>query len=475
MMLKKHKILVLTIILSLLGMLGIISTWLYGNYVNRREIVVAEVERSLFNSIQVYYDKNEDSIRENRTSQFNKDGEVFAQKIKRIYSRADTVLVKNLWDSLAKERLSRVGNRHRNYRNKNDSSAIIPSFMLQNINFNESTLLSIDSLLEVSLRDKSMFFETKVVLDTFEDRKSSRPKSAVIFDDSGSIITRPILVNPSNNQFLLARFHQPVLYLISHMAFQIIISLLLIAALMGTFVYLLKTISRQNRLAVLRKSFVNNMTHELKTPVATVMAAVEAVQRYGAKEDKVKMDKYLDISQRELQHLAGMIEKVLQLDIDEVNGIILQVEKVNLADIIEESIEVVKLGAKKAVNITLNIQSKTTMMVADASHMKNVINNLLDNAVKYSHDPVNISIQLTDNSESMILKIEDDGLGIESVYVNNIFDMFFRVPNGDLHTVKGFGLGLAYVKLVVQQHQGHIKVESIKGKGTVFTINLPKE
>lgn len=458
-----------------MGILGIISTWLYGNYVNRREIVVAEVERSLFNSIQAYYDKNEDYIRENRTSQFNKDGKVFAQRIKNIYSNADTVLVKNLWDSLAKERISRYGNRHRNYRNKNESSAIIPSFMLQSINFDEKTLQSIDSLLEGSLRDKSMYFETYVVVDTFEDRRSARPKSRVVFDESGSIITRPILVNPANNQFLLAKFDQPILYLIGHMAVQIIISLLLIAALIGTFIYLLKTISRQNRLAVLRKSFVNNMTHELKTPVATVMAAVEAVQRYGAKEDKVKMNKYLDISQRELQHLAGMIEKVLQLDIDEVSGIALQLDKVHLVDIIEESIEVVKLGAKKDVNIILDIQSKDAIVLADASHMKNVINNLLDNAVKYSKDKVNITVQIVDHAESVVVKISDDGLGIDPVYLHSIFDMFFRVPNGDLHPVKGFGLGLAYVKQVVQEHRGTVRVESTKGKGTVFTINLPKE
>lgn len=463
------------IILSLLGIGGIVGIWLYGGYVNKREIFLAEVERTLFNAIQAYYDEHQHIISENRNQNVSKEGEIFASRIKSMYGDIDQTKIQNLWDSLARERVRRYVERRESKKEAGEPTPIIPAFMLQNINFNDSTLAEINLLLTDALASKGI--KTPVQIDTkvIQESRRTHGKYRLNIEKDGTILTRPILVNPAEDEYLVAQFKQPVLYLLGKMATQVVLSVLLILALIGAFIYLLWTINRQNKLALLRKSFVNNMTHELKTPVATVMAAIESIQRYGARDDKDKMEKYLNISHRELQHLANMIEKVLQLDIDEVTGVSLQKTNVDLVQLLKEGIEIALLGMQKGISIDFVSDLQSLYINADSAHLKNVISNLFDNAIKYSRGSVKIQVGLKEEKDSAILSISDNGQGIDPIYFKDIFEMFFRVPNGNLHTVKGFGLGLAYVKQVIKQHGGDIKVDSILGKGTIFILSIPKK
>ncbi|TDQ75455.1 sensor histidine kinase [Sphingobacterium yanglingense] len=474
-MLKKYKILVVMIVLSLIGIGGIVGVWLYGGYVNKREVLVTEIERSLFNAIQTYYDDHQNIINEKRDQGISKEGTVFAARIKSMYSNIDEEKIQTLWDSLAQERMRRYTKRREAKKEAGEPTAIMPSFMLQNITFSEGTLAEINTLLAESLDVKGITTSVQIAIKTLKDGRRAQGKYRIKVEEDGTILTRPILVNPTEDEYLLASFEQPVFYLLGKMAVQLMVSVLLILALIGAFIYLLWTINRQNKLALLRKSFVNNMTHELKTPVATVMAAVESIQRYGARDDKEKMEKYLRISHRELAHLANMIEKVLQLDIDEVTGVNLRRDAVDLVQLLEEGVEIAQLGAKKNVSIDFIGQLPRLSIIADSAHLKNVISNLFDNAIKYSGDAVKIQVGLKEDNGNVILSIADNGLGIDPTYFKDIFEVFFRVPSGNLHPVKGFGLGLAYVKQVIKQHGGTIKVDSILGKGTVFILTIPKQ
>ncbi len=474
-MLKKYKILVVMIVLSLVGIGGIVGVWLYGGYVNKREMFVAEVERSLFNAIQSYYDEHQNTIDERRNQSIAKEGALFVSRIKSMYGNIDGDKIQVLWDSLAHERMLRYSKRREAKKEAGEPAPIIPSFMLQNITFSDGTLIEINGLLAVDLLSKGIATPVHVDIKTFKEGYRAQGKYRLKVEADCTMLTRPILVNPSEDEYLVAQFDQPILYLLGKMAVQLFVSVLLILALIGAFIYLLWTINRQNKLALLRKSFVNNMTHELKTPVATVMAAVESIQRYGAKDDKEKMERYLHISHRELQHLAGMIEKVLQLDIDEVAGVNLQRATVDVAQLLEEGIEIAQLGAKKSVSIGFVANPPRVTIIADSAHLKNVISNLFDNAIKYSGDSVKIQVGLKEESGSVTISISDNGLGIDPIYFKDIFEVFFRVPSGNLHPVKGFGLGLAYVKQVIKQHGGTIKVDSILGKGTVFILSIPKQ
>ncbi|MDR2283015.1 MAG: HAMP domain-containing histidine kinase [Sphingobacterium sp.] len=474
-MLKKYKILVVMIVLSLVGIGGIVGVWLYGGYVNKREMLVTDIERSLFNAIQTYYDDHQNTINDKRDQGISKEGGVFVARIKSMYSNIDEEKIQTLWDSLAQERMRRYNKRREAKKEAGEPTAIMPSFMLQNITFNDATLAEIDRLLAESLDTKGIATPVQITIKTSKDGLRGQGQYRVKVEADGTILTRPILVNPTEDEYLVASFDHPVFYLLGKMAVQVMVSVLLILALIGAFIYLLWTINRQNKLALLRKSFVNNMTHELKTPVATVMAAVESIQRYGARDDKEKMEQYLRISHRELEHLANMIEKVLQLDIDEVTGVNLRRDEVDLVRLLEEGVEIVQLGAKKNVSIDFIGELPRLTVVADSAHLKNVISNLFDNAIKYSGDAVKIQVGLKEESGNIVLSIADNGLGIDPIYFKDIFEVFFRVPSGNLHPVKGFGLGLAYVKQVVKQHGGTIKVDSILGKGTVFILTIPKQ
>jgi signal transduction histidine kinase len=217
------------------------------------------------------------------------------------------------------------------------------------------------------------------------------------------------------------------------------------------------------------------MTHELKTPVSTVMAAVESIQRFGAQDDKERMNRYLAVSRQELEHLSNMIERVLQVDVAETNGVQLEKSWFNLNQLIDECTENAKIFAKKKVEIVKSSSGTDFNFLADQAHIKNVISNLLDNAIKYAGDEVHIKIDLQEKDKSFILSISDNGIGIPKTYQKGVFDLFFRVPSGDIHNVKGFGLGLAYVKQIVQQHQGTIDLSSEESVGSTFVIELPKE
>lgn len=464
----------LIIILSLTGIVSVISIWLYGSYKHRLEGSVMEVDRSLFNAVQSYYEIHQDSLKnssKHSTRSFDSFG--FIQALRDTYNNIDSVQVQNIIDSLVVSKMNRLNPIKESANSSRAYKPIIPPFLLQRIEFDKVALSSLDTLLTKNLKEKGMSIDVEIVLEKVE-AKNMRYRSKIHLDDLGFIATRPVLVNPQYNEYLIARFEPPIAYVIGKMFWQLVIGILLILGLISTFIYLFWTINRQNKMAQVRKAFVNNMTHELKTPVAIVMAAIEAIQRFGAKDDKVKRDKYLQISQRELSHLSHMIESVLQLDMDDMKGIVIEKSSFDVIDLIRDVIELNQLGATKSVTMDLISKEGCLMVNWDYSHLKNVLNNLVDNAIKYSNDSAEVVIAVSKvDDEYVKISIKDHGIGIDASYLNNIFEMFFRVPSGNLHPVKGFGLGLAYVKLVVEKHRGNVSVKSVVGQGTEFSIKLP--
>lgn len=462
----------LIIIFSLIGIVSIISIWLYGSYNDRLEIVTNDVERSLSNSVQRYYENHETTIhqyqRQNYRGLIERE---FINDLITLYPNVDSLQVKRLMDDFWKVRHSH----YHSLKGKTDSSKyLLPLFVLQQINFDAPALAEIDSLVARSLDEKDVLVHVKVIMEQKKDW--ARGQRKVFIDSKGMINTRPVLVNPHTSNYLKAKFAPPVVYILLKMSWQIIIAFLMIIGVVGAFIYLLLTINRQAKSAMLRKSFVNNMTHELKTPVSTVVAAIEAVQRYGAKDDKEKMQRYLKISQKELTHLTGLIDRVLQLNVDEVNGIRLDRSNVNMLLLLTDLIELTQLGAVKEVDFDLKYEEKDSFFIdADISLLRNVFSNLFDNAIKYSEGTVKVEVRLFNKDNFLFVEVRDYGIGISATYHKEVFDMFFRVPHGDLHPVKGSGLGLAYVKQVVEQHGGSVSLKSDIGEGAIFTIILPMD
>jgi len=286
--------------------------------------------------------------------------------------------------------------------------------------------------------------------------------------------TPPVMLNPFKELYVQAAFLPPTSYILRQMSGLLVGSLLLLALTTACFLLMLDTILKQRRLSEVKNDFINNMTHELKTPLATVSAAVEALQDFGALNDPRKTDSYLTIARKELRRLSDLVEKVLNIAVEERHDRALQLctEPVQPATLVAELVSRHQLQAAKPVRFEVDIPAQDTVRL-DPVHVTGVINNLIDNAIKYSHEQVTIAIKGRRDAEGWTLSISDDGLGIPRSYQEAIFDQFFRVPTGNLHPVKGFGLGLYYVRQVIERHGGRVSVRSEPNKGSAFSLWLP--
>ena len=264
-------------------------------------------------------------------------------------------------------------------------------------------------------------------------------------------------------------------YLLKRISLPAFFSIFLISITFLSFVLLYRNIRKQQRLADIKNEFISNITHELKTPIATVGVAIEALKSFNAIHDPKKTKEYLDISSNELQRLGLLVDKVLKLSMMEKKEIAVNFEKVNLAEVVEEVVTSMRLQIEKyGATVTVS-RDGDLFLDADRLHLESVVFNLLDNAIKYSKGKADIGFTLTGNNNDVALCIEDNGIGIEPEYKNRIFEKFFRVPQGNTHNAKGYGLGLSYVLHIVQEHGGKISVESQPGIGTKFTINFPRK
>ena len=243
----------------------------------------------------------------------------------------------------------------------------------------------------------------------------------------------------------------------------------LIILLLGiAFYFLIKTILRQRTLDEMKSDFTNNITHELKTPIAVAYAANDAMLNFDQQADEGKRRHYLTLCRQQLERLSGMVEQILSMSMERRRQFKLNLESVCLAELLQPVIEQQQLKADKPVSITTRIEPENLTVEADRAHLSNMLNNLIDNAIKYSQDEAVIVIQATPSS----ISVSDHGMGIAADKLPHIYDKFYRVPTGDVHDVKGYGLGLFYVKTMVDTHGWSIDVESTKGKGTTFTIKL---
>ena len=272
-----------------------------------------------------------------------------------------------------------------------------------------------------------------------------------------------------------ASFEAPTLFLLSSIFPQMALSVLLVAFIAITFLFLYRNLLSQRRLALMKNDFISNITHELKTPIATVNVAIEALRNFDALQSPERTKEYLDISAAELQRLSLLVDKVLKLSMFENKEIELQKQNFDLKQLIEEVMYSMRLQfEKQGAQINFKSMGPDFMILADRLHITSVIYNLFDNALKYSKSNPTINIELASLQNEMIFSVADSGIGIAPDYASKIFDKFFRVPSGDHHNIKGYGLGLSYAAEVVRKHQGTIHLETELGKGSRFTVKLPK-
>ena len=290
------------------------------------------------------------------------------------------------------------------------------------------------------------------------------------YDDS--MVTR-LRLDPMNNyQVVFPTIRGALLKKITP---QILFSLFLTSVIVISFAMMYKSLRSQEILNIAKNDFINNVTHELKTPVATVSVALEALKNFQVLGNHERTIEYLEIAQGELNRLTLMTDKILKTSSFEANGISFVKELVNMDTIVREVVAALRLAFEKNnLRVTYTPIGNNFEIMGNAMHLTNVAYNLLDNALKYGGKNTNLTVVLKETDAMVEFTVRDYGIGIPPSYQKKIFEKFVRVPTGDIHNVKGYGLGLNYVSNVIKKLGGKIELESEVGKGSSFKIVLPK-
>ncbi|MEO9484441.1 MAG: HAMP domain-containing sensor histidine kinase [Ekhidna sp.] len=251
-------------------------------------------------------------------------------------------------------------------------------------------------------------------------------------------------------------------------------SFLVIVVIISSFWYTIHTIRKQRKLSDLKRDFINNLTHEFKTPIFSISLAAKSIKESGKKNETSKMDNYADLISNESKRLQGQVDKILQMAMLDSGNLSLEKKKVNLHELINNVTEgFAMIIEEKQGSINLKLNAEQQEIIADETHLSNTLFNLIDNAQKYTKGKPQIVITTLDEKQGVLLIIEDHGIGMDMDTQKFVFDQFYRAQKGDVHNVKGFGLGLSYVKRIVELHDGSIELKSELGQGSQFSIHLP--
>jgi two-component system phosphate regulon sensor histidine kinase PhoR len=257
--------------------------------------------------------------------------------------------------------------------------------------------------------------------------------------------------------------------------FWFIIGAILFTLIITTaFFITIRTLLKQKKLSEIKSDFINNMTHEFKTPLATISLAVDALKNEKVRGNEEKTGYFTNIIKEENKRMNKQVETILQAALLDKQEVQLNLKKLPAHEMIKSALNNITLQVEeKQGTLDVQLNAEKDIILADEVHFTNLINNLLDNAVKYSKENLAIKLSTENSGNQLRIKIEDNGIGMNKETLNRIFEKFYRAHTGNIHNVKGFGLGLSYVKTMVEAHHGHIKADSVLGKGSTFLISMP--
>ncbi|MEZ5046968.1 MAG: HAMP domain-containing sensor histidine kinase [Chitinophagaceae bacterium] len=359
------------------------------------------------------------------------------------------------------------------------------SFQFQPLSFNNyistASILSnyqVKEIIKHELRKKS-------IKQPFEFCITNEVQSPILFstgfkDDyldpsKSENVHKTILSGESimNNETLNLYIAEPQNYFKKHLATLLLFAVLFTSVIIAAFVLTIRTMLSQKRLSEIKSDFINNMTHEFKTPIATIQLASDALNNTRVISNTEQIKYYSSIIKEENRRMNKQVEKILQaaqLEKEEIN---LQIKKINVHEIIDKVAQNTKLQMEEAnAKLILDIQATQSIIDADEVHFTNIIFNLVDNAIKYAKEDPVIHIKTKNANNQILITIADNGIGMDKETLNHIFEKFFRAHTGNLHNVKGFGLGLTYVKNITEAHKGKIAVQSELGEGTTFSLSF---
>jgi len=274
--------------------------------------------------------------------------------------------------------------------------------------------------------------------------------------------------------FLAVTFHNETGLVFRDTIRWMLLSLAFLMAALAGFIYILQRWRRQKKLSEIKSDFINNMTHEFRTPIATISLASEMLQKKEIQSDRNRVSKYAGIIHNENARLQGQVERILQISVIDKGEFRIRKKAFDIHDVLKGLTHAFAVTiSKRGGTLNACLGAKQSVIHADRIHFTNILSNLLDNAVKYSPEAPRIILHTSNTPEGVLISVQDNGIGINRENHENIFRNLYRVPTGDLHDVKGFGLGLYYVKRMTEAHGGYVKVESEAGKGSKFSVFFP--
>jgi two-component system phosphate regulon sensor histidine kinase PhoR len=334
----------------------------------------------------------------------------------------------------------------------------------------------IDSLLQEEFNSHGIYIGFDFGVYDVKDKKFKYIRSLSEDVLEASALSTSLFPNDilGNSLSLVVSFPNKSRYLISKLWAPLLMSIFFILIIVGIFSFVIYKIIHQKKLADLKNDFINNMTHEFKTPIATVSLATEALQEDKVSNSRETMLRYIRVIQEESKRLGTQVEKVLQLASMDKNNLKFEMHTFMLNDLVDSVMERARFQVEeRGGSLTVNQISGDVELLADESHLSNALFNLLDNAIKYSPDVPQVSMHILKTKKGISIEVKDQGIGLSQEQQKHVFDKFYRVPTGNIHNVKGFGLGLNYVKYVIEAHGGEIMVESQLQRGSKFIVVLP--
>jgi two-component system phosphate regulon sensor histidine kinase PhoR len=327
---------------------------------------------------------------------------------------------------------------------------------------------------EFAITSNSNFYniemKSKDFLKESEDTINNKAKIFVINPESGSQMEG--LVPFEHLHVIVPDFKVQVWETLKWMILGAVAFTLII---LTAFTLTIRTLLRQKKLSEIKTDFINNMTHEFKTPLATISLAVDALRNEKVQQNPEKRDYFNTIIKEENKRMNKHVETILQAALMEKQELRLNMKPVHAHELIQNALNNHQLQIEeKQSKVDLLLNAKFDMIEADEIHFTNAVSNLIDNAIKYSKESLQLQVTTHCTTKSLVIKIEDNGIGMNKETVKRVFEKFYRAHTGNIHNIKGFGLGMNYVKTVIDVHRGKIKAESTLGKGSCFTIEVPR-
>ena len=335
------------------------------------------------------------------------------------------------------------------------------------------TTKQVETLLRRELKDEGIDLDfefaiydndlgTKIQTEKFI--KKEEPYGVYVFLD----------INNESTYKLFVDFPERKKYLLSSILWMIVLSIVFTSIIIIAYVSAIYQLIRQRQISQIKTDFINNMTHEFKTPIATINLALDSIKNPKIIGDQEKVLRYLGMIKEENKRMHAQVENVLRISKLDKNELNISKERYELHDLVEDAVTHVQLIVEDRQGyVKTHLNADKSSVLANETHFTNVIVNVLDNAIKYSDDAPKIDVYTENVGNNVILRIVDQGNGMSKAVAKKVFEKFYREHSGNVHNVKGHGLGLAYVKKIVEDHQGHISVESEKGKGSTFIIKMP--